>query len=546
VERIVEEKEKESLGKLKPDEILKRVEREGFEHVWLESPRLLPKPTRRLKLVLGKKGTPHPLFGLLQKMRQSFLNLGFMEVANPIIVDEMEVYKQYGPEALAIIDRCYYLATLPRPDIGLSKAKCREIERRRIQLTEEKTSALQRVLRSYKRGEIASDDLVEKTADALKTSASKATLVLFEVFPEFADLKPEPSSLTLRSHMTSAWFLTLQALQHKLELPIKLFSVDIRFRRESTEDPTHLRTHYAASCVVVDEEVDVRDGEEITKASLKPVGFENFRFVQKKATSKYYTPGTEYEGYLFHSGMNRWIEVVNYGLYNPIALARYDLEYPVLNVGIGLERVALALHAVKDVRELVYPQFHGEWSLSDSEVADMVKIEAKPQSSISIRILKEIKSTALKHSNALAPCEFLAYEGKIMDKKVKVYVYETESGAKLLGPAALNDIYVYDGNVLGIPEKGMKHVTILKKAREKGLSVGFNYLDAVASLAVAKIENAVELGKKNVNVRVTMVKHPSDINIKISDPARLYITSNKKKIKIEGPVFIGIRAEIGD
>jgi len=294
----------------------------------------------------------------------------------------------------------------------------------------------------------------------------------------------------------------------------------------------------------MDEEVDVRDGEEITKASLKPVGLERFRFVQKKVTSKYYTPGTEYEGYIFHSGMNEWIEVVNYGLYNPIALARYDLEYPVLNVGIGLERVALALYAVNDVRELVYPQFYVERELSDAEIVKMVKPKAKPQSNIGIRIQEKIKSTALKHSDALAPCEFLAYEGKMMSKEVKVYIYETEAGTKLLGSAALNGIYVYDGNVLGVPEKGMKQLTILREAREKGLPVGFNYLDTIMSLAAAKIEKAVKLGKKNVNVRITMVKHPSDINIKISDPARRYITSKKKKIKIDGPVFVGVRAEI--
>ncbi len=534
------------MGKLKPDDILKRVETEGFEHVWLESPRLIPKATKRLELVFGRRGTPHPLFDLIHKMRQSFLDLGFMEVSNPIIVDETEVYKQYGPEAMAILDRCYYLATLPRPDIGLSKAKCQEIERLGIQLTEKKTSALRRVLRSYKRGEIASDDLVEKTAEALNTSDSTATLVLFDIFPEFADLKPEPSSLTLRSHMTSAWFLTLQALQHKIELPVRLFSVGIRFRREPREDPTHLRAHYAASCIVMDEEVDVRDGGEITKASLKPVGFKNFHFVQKKVTSKYYTPGTEYEGYLFHSGMNKWIEVVDYGLYNPIALARYNIEYPVLNVGIGVERIASALHAVSDVRELVYPQFYAKHELSDAEIAEMVKIEAKPQSSLGTRIQEKIKSTALKHSNASAPCEFLAYEGKTMGKKVKVYVYETEAGAKLLGPAALNHIYVYDGNILGVPGKGMKNVTLLREARESGLPVGFNYLDAIGSLAAAKIEKALKSRKKNVNVRITMAKHPSDINVKISDPARLHITSEKKKIKIEGPIFIGVRAEIVD
>jgi len=539
-------KGEKNLGKTRPDEILKRVEIEGFERVWLDSPHILPKPTKRLKLALEKRGMSHPLFDLIQKMRQSFLDLGFMEVINPIIVDEVEVFKQYGPEALVILDRCYYLATLPRPDIGLSKAKCQEIERRGIKLTDGKISALRKVLRDYKRGEIPSDDLVEKTAAALNTSDSKATLVLFEVFPEFANLKPEPSSLTLRSHITSAWFLSLQALQHRLELPIKLFSVDIRFRREPREDPTHLRAHYAASCVIMDEEVNVRDGEEITKVTLKPVGLQNFRFIQKNVTSKYYTPGTEYEGYIFHSSMNKWIEIVNYGLYNPIALARYGIEHPVLNVGIGLERVALALYASNDIRTLVYPQFYGETELSDVDIAKMVEIEVKPKSRLGRSLKEEIKLTALKYADALAPCEFLAYEGKILGKRVKVCLYASEIGANLLGPASFNNIYVYDGNILGAPEEGMKNVAIMKEAREKGLPVGFSYLDAIVSFFAAKIEEAVKLGRRNLNIRITMAKHPSDVNIKISDVARRYITSKKKKIKIDGPVFVGIRAEIGD
>lgn len=535
------------MGKLRPDEILKRVRKEGFERVWRESASLLPKPKRRLELVSKERGTSHPLFDLLQRMRQSFLDLGFAEVSNPVIVEDTEVYKQYGSEAPVILDRCYYLATLPRPGIGLGKAKCQKIESLGVQLTKNKCAALQGVLRDYKKGEIDSDDLVEKIAESLNIPDSTATLILSEVFPEFAALKPEPSTLTLRSHMTSAWFLTLQALQHKLELPIKLFSVDIRFRREQREDPTHLRVHYAASCVVMDEAVDVRDGEEITRAMLKPLGFERFRFVQKKVTSKYYTPGTEYEGFIFHPDMKEWIEIVNYGLYNPVALARYDLEHPVLNGGIGVERVASVMHVENDVRRLVYPQFYVERELSDTEIAEMVEVEVKPQSKLGINIGKEIKSTAFKHADASAPCEFLAYEGKLWGKNVKVYVYETDVGTKLLGPAARNHIYIYGGNILGIPESYLERVTIMrktKKAREKGVSAGFSYLDAVASLAAAKIEEATRLGRKSVKVRVRMAKHPSDVNVKVGNVARRFITSNKKKIEITGPVFIGVRAEI--
>ncbi len=532
------------MVKLEPKEILKRVKREGFEKVWRESASLFPEPKKMLELTPSKRGQPHSLFDLIQKLRQFFLDAGFMEVSNPVIVEEAEVYKQYGPEAPIILDRCYYLATLPRPDIGLSKAKCLEIECLGVKLTDEKTEALQEVLRNYKKGDVASDDLVEKIAEALNVSDSTATLVLSEVFPEFAALKPQPSTLTLRAHMTSAWFLTLQALQHKLELPIKLFSVDIRFRREQSEDPTHLRTHHAASCVIMDEELNVKDGEEITKAMLKPLGFERFRFVQKKVTSKYYTPGTEYEGYIFNPKMSEWIEVVDYGLYSPIALANYDIEYPVFNLGMGVERVASVLYGETDVRRLVYPQFYAELTLSDNEIAKMIRIEVKPESEAGIKIRDAIKSTALKYAEEPSPCEFLAYEGKILGKHVEVYVYETDVKTKLLGPAALNSIYVYDGNILGIPEKGMEHVPIVKEAREKGIPLGFSYLDAVAALAAAKIEEAVRLGGKNVNVRVKMAKHPSDVNIKVSDVARRYTTGKKKKIEVAGPVFIGVRAEI--
>ena len=531
------------MGKLSPDKILKRVEKEGFESVWKESAQLLPKATKGLKLI-RKRGISHPLFDLLQKMRQSFLSLGFMEVSNPTVVDEREVYKQYGSEAPIILDRCYYLATLPRPDIGLSTAKRQKMESHGVELTKQKTTALQSVLRDYKKGEIASDDLVERISEALEIPDSTATQVLSEVFPEFASLEPQPSTLTLRSHMTSAWFLTLQALQHRLELPMKLFSVGIRFRREQREDATHLRVHRAASCVVMDEAVDVGDGEEITKALLESLGFEQFRFVQKRVTSRYYAPGTEYEGYIFHPDMDEWIEVVNYGLYNPIALARYDLEYPVLNVGVGVERVALVLYGETDVRSLVYPQFFAEWELTDVEIAKMVGVELEPKSEMGRKIREKIKSTALEHAEAVAPCEFLAYEGEVLDKAVKVYVYETDKGARLLGPAARNLIYVYDGNVLGVPEKGMEQVPIVSEARERGISTRLSYLDAVASLAAARVGETVESGKEDMDVRVRIAKLPSDVNIKVSDVARRYITGKKKKIDVAGPVFIGVRAEI--
>jgi len=532
--------------KLRPYEILKRVKKEGFEQVWQQSAHLLPKPTKRINLLDAKPGVSHPLFDLVQIMRQSFLNLGFIEVSNPIIVDETEVYKQYGPEAPVILDRCYYLATLPRPEIGLSKTKCQEIERLGVQLTEKKTADLRKVLRDYKKGKIDSDDLLEKIAGYLDISDSLASSILSKVFPEFASLNPESTTLTLRSHMTSSWFLTLQALQHKSELPLKLFSVDVRFRREQREDSLHLRAHHAASCVIMNDEVDVHEGEEITQLLLKPLGFDSFRFIQKKVTSRYYVPETEYEGYIFYPQMKEWIEISNHGLYNPVALAKYNLKYSVLNVGIGVERVAMALNDETDVRRLIFPQFYVEPDLSDIEIANMIKVDVEPRTELGLKILKEIEYTASNHADALGPCEFLACQEQTSQKIVKVYVYTPDVGSKLLGSAALNTVYVSDGNILGVTEKKAEHTTPISKTQQKGVPVGFNYLHCVASLIATKIEEAIFSDIKNFNIRIKMAKRPSDVNIKIGDAARRYITSNKKRIKINGPIFIGVRAEIAD
>ena len=532
--------------RLNPEEILKRVEVEGFEKVWRESGSFLPKPPEGYRLSLRGRGTPHPLFDLIEKMRRTFLNQGFIEVANPIIVEDTEVYKQYGPEAPVILDRCYYLAVLPRPDIGLSREKRREIESLGVEMTEEKTSNLKAVLRDYKRGKIEADDLIEKISESLEVPDATATLIVSKVFPEFTSLRPEPTNLTLRSHMTTSWFLSLQALQHRVEMPIKLFSVGIRFRREQREDPTHLRVHHAASCVVMDEAIDIKEGERITRNLLEPLGFKSFRFTKKKVTSKYYTPGTEYEGYIYHPKMRRWIEVVNFGLYNPIALARYGLEYPVLNVGVGVERVALALYGEDDVRRLVYPQFYGEWRLTDAEIARMISYQNEPKTREGHEIKRRIVEKALKHADDPSPCEVLAYEGQLLDKVVRVYLYEKERGARLLGAAARNAIYVHEGNVLGIPLEGMDHIPAVREAREKGVSTGLTYIEGVAALAASKIEEAAKTGRSHMDIRVRIARRPSDVNIKISNVARRYITSRKGRIDVSGPVFVGVRAEIMD
>jgi len=38
------------------------------------------------------------------------MKMGFEEFMNPIIVEDRDIHKQFGYEALAVLDRCFYVA----------------------------------------------------------------------------------------------------------------------------------------------------------------------------------------------------------------------------------------------------------------------------------------------------------------------------------------------------------------------------------------------------------------------------------------------------
>ena len=52
------------------------------------------------------------------------------------------------------------------------------------------------------------------------------------------------------------------------------------------------------------------------------------------------------------------LEIANLGFYSPVALAKYKIWYPVLNLGFGVERIAMILENAKDIRKLIYPEMH--------------------------------------------------------------------------------------------------------------------------------------------------------------------------------------------
>ncbi len=122
--------------------------------------------------------------------------------------------------------------------------------------------------------------------------------------------------------------------------------------------------------------------------------------------------------------------------------------------------------------------------------------------------------------------------------KVRVVVEETESGAKLCGPACANEVFVHDGSILGVPDTEK-----WKQVRTEGVPTGISYLTAVSALAAARVEESARCGRP-VTVQVKMAKLPSDINLKIDEYAMRFLTDNKKKVDVRGPVFLSVRSTV--
>lgn len=491
------------------------------------------------------KGKAHSVQELITKLRQTFLDFGLNEVINSMIINDSEIYKQYGPEAAAILDRCFYLAELPRPEIGISKEKIAKIQEIVPEWKKNKEAKLRELLREYKKGNIEGDDFLEELVKQLGITTQQAARILDEVFTELKDLKPQPTTKTLRSHMTSAWFPVLAEAQEKFDLPIGFFSIGPRFRREQRLDSTHLYESTTASVVVMDKSFSEQEIFDFVKKLCEKLGFKQIKIIRKKATAQYYENNKEWEVYA--SIDNKDVEIADFGLYSNKALKEYKITYPVFNIGFGVERLAMILTKSKDIRDMVYWHIKQKISLSDKQLIEQIKIDKKPTTKQGELLKEAIKKTAKQHASEKSPCRFTAFEGEFLGKKIKVSVVEEEKNTKLLGPACLNEIYAFEGSIYGISHENSFKGT--ENIKNKGIKANFDFLDAISSYFAAKTEDLVlqsqnkDKGNKIYKWQIKMAKTPTDINIKVSQQANKFITSNNKEIMLKGPIFMSVVVE---
>jgi O-phosphoseryl-tRNA synthetase len=87
----------------------RRSARDNFEQAWHRGPRVLTPPGHEdmYPRLQYRRAAAHPVYETIHRLRETYLSLGFDEFANPIIVEEQVVYRQFGPEASAVLDRVF-------------------------------------------------------------------------------------------------------------------------------------------------------------------------------------------------------------------------------------------------------------------------------------------------------------------------------------------------------------------------------------------------------------------------------------------------------
>lgn len=151
----------------------------------------------------------------------------------------------------------------------------------------------------------------------------------------------------LRTHTTVN---TIRYLYHHPTPPSKIFSIGQVFRKENI-DSTHLPLFYQIEGIIHDPDVSFRQLIGILSEMYKQMGFEKIRF--RPAYFPYTEPSMEVEVYW----NNQWMELGGSGMFRPEVTEPLGIKTPVLAWGLGLERLAMLLFKINDIRQLYQSDF---------------------------------------------------------------------------------------------------------------------------------------------------------------------------------------------
>jgi phenylalanyl-tRNA synthetase alpha chain len=186
---------------------------------------------------------------------------------------------------------------------------------------------------------IIEEDLLQKIADVHENGGdtnSKGWRYPFS--------KNEAEKTLLRTHTTVN---TIRFLSEHPTPPAKIFSIGKVFRRENI-DTTHLPEFYQIEGIIHEKNANFCMLIGVLKEFYKRMGFERIRF--RPAYFPYTEPSMEVE-VEWHG---EWMELGGSGIFRPEVTEPFGIKDPVLAWGLGLERMAMFILGLSDIRELYF------------------------------------------------------------------------------------------------------------------------------------------------------------------------------------------------
>jgi len=149
--------------------------------------------------------------------------------------------------------------------------------------------------------------------------------------------------LILRTQMTA---VTARSLSTKPRAPFRIFSIGKVYRPDAI-DSRHLPEFTQFDGIISEEDMSFSKLLGILKEFFERLGFEKIKF--KPA----YFPFTEpsVEGYLWMENKG-WVEVFGAGMFRPEVLEILDYPHPVGAWGMGIDRIAMRILGIDDIRVL--------------------------------------------------------------------------------------------------------------------------------------------------------------------------------------------------
>ncbi len=247
-------------------------------------------------------GKLHPLTQLVRKIRQIFLMMGFEEVEG-----------EYIQSAFWDMDALFIPQDHPA---------------REMQDTF--------YLKKPSKIPIEDEDYAAKVKDMHETGGGISRGWRYQWRREKAE------KALLRTHTTVN---SIRYLYEHREPPVRMFSIGRVFRRENM-DSTHLPEFTQIEGILMEEDANFRMLLGILKEFYSRMGFSEIRF--RPSYFPYTEPSLEIEVYY----NRKWLELGGAGIFRPEVTEPLGIKYPVLAWGLGLERLAMIIYELKDIRDL--------------------------------------------------------------------------------------------------------------------------------------------------------------------------------------------------